>query len=198
MLTSAFRRKEPLVQFCRATPKRNPDKRGFMKNNQRLANTARYTIENSENKDSHRWMNDKRIKAMARSIEAGLNRNRLTLKMDPKKGMDFVTKMKELEPRLYWEKMHHIETLNNYKRHYDQFFQQEVVQMPGSLKGEYEVALRNDEEAMTVNGGISEEFNPENLYWEQNMRLNAEEQAKLLALQSRVRKLMEGRLMEDE
>lgn len=198
MLTSAFRRREPLLQLCRLTPKRNPDKRGIFKNNQRLAGSVRYTIDNSDNKDSHRWMTDRRIKSMAKSIEAGLNRNRLTLKVDPKKGKEFVAKMKELEPRLYWEKMHYIETFNNYKRHYDQFFEQEVMQMPGSLKSEYEVALRNDDEARAINGGIAEEFNPENLFWEQTMRLNAEEQAKLLALQSRVRKLMEGRLMEDE
>lgn len=193
-----FRRNKIILDQCRITPKRNPDKKALVKNALRISKNIRYTIDNSDDRDTHRWISEKRIRAMAKSIEGALNKNRLTTKINPKSAAEFVAKMKELEPRLYWEKMTYIKTIENYKEHYDAFFENEVEQMPGYLKGEYEAALRNDGQSLEANSGVPEEFNPENLYWEQTMKTNSEEQAKLLALQSRMRKIIESRLMEDE
>lgn len=143
-------------------------------------------------------MSDRRIRAMARTIESALNANRLKDKIDPKSMKEYMTSMKDLEQRLYWEKLHYTSLMQNYNQYYDKFFENEIEKLPGYLKLEYEISIKQVKEAKQQNSGLAEDYNPENLYFEQTMRLNSEEDARRIALQYRVRKLIEQRLMDDE
>lgn len=202
MLSSVLRggsRSQAVLQAsARYTPKRDPDRRAAYKNAVRLRNVPKYTFENSLQKETHRWMNDKRIRAMGRTVENAMNTSRLTEKIDPKSMKEFMTKMKELEKKLYWEKLHFIQLTDQYNQSFNRYFDEEIMNLPGYLKSEYEIGQKHDREYAENDSGIPEEYNPENIYWEQTMRLHPEEEAKMIALRFRVRKLLEGRLMEDE
>jgi hypothetical protein len=199
MLSTVFRRSGTYVlQSARKTPKRNPEKRGAIKNALRLAAGNKFTFDMSPQKETHRWINDRRIKAMVKSIETAFNTNRLTQKIDPKSAKAYMDSMKSMERRLYWEKMKYVDLMERYRQHHDKFFEEDIMNLPGYLKDEYEIAMKQDGEAADINLGIVEEYNPDNYYWEQTMRLNSEEEAKILNLQYRIRKILESRLMEDE
>lgn len=182
---------------CRVTPKRNPEKKSLSKNYQRLTMTTKYSFNSSTQKDTHKWINDKRVKAMTKVIENAMNNNRLTEKLDKKAVKEYMTTMKELELRLYWERMHYARNEARFNKHYEKFFKDDVETLPVFLKAEYNMAIKNNKQESQTNLAIPEEFNPENLYWEQMMRLNSEEEAKLKLLQMRVRKIMENRLIEE-
>lgn len=198
MLTSCLRRSRLIDIQCRVTPKRNPEKRAAERNLKRLKNAPRFTMENSEQKDTHKWMTDKRIKAMTKAIENGFNTNRLTEKIDKKSIKEFMATMKDLEMRLYWEKLHYRQFEDEYMEYFDGYFERDIETLPSYLRDEYMIAHKQDNEARELNNSMAEEFNPENMYWEQTMRMNSEEEARLIALRYRVRKLVESRLMEDE
>lgn len=198
MLSSCLRRQCRLAVQTRMTPKRNPDKRAAERNLKRLKNAAKYTMEISENKETHKWMNDKRIRAMSKFIEQGFNTNRLTEKIDKKSAAEYMTAMKNLEMRLYWEVMHNRTFEEEFAKYYDTYFAEDIESLPNDVREEYEISIKQDREEREVGNALPEEINPDNLYWEHTMRLNSEEEAKLIALKQRVRKLSESRLMEDE
>lgn len=198
MLTSCLRRGRLLQTQCRVTPKRNPEKRAAERNLKRLKNAPRFTMDNSPQKDTHKWMTDRRIKAMTKAIENGFNANRLTEKIDKKSAKEFMKTMKELEGRLYWEKLHYRQFEDEFAEYFEGYFERDIETLPSYLRDEYMIAVKQDNEAKALNNSMSEEFNPENMYWEQTMRMNSEEEARLIALRYRIRKLIESRLMEDE
>lgn len=151
-----------------------------------------------ENKDTHKWMSDKRIKSMTKAIENGFNSNRLTEKIDKKSMVEYMTKMKAIEHRLYWEKLHMRTFEDEFESHYDKYFAEDIETLPSYLRDEYMITVKQDKEEKAIGSSVIEELHPDNLYWEQTMRMNSEEESKLLALQYRVRKMTESRLMEDE
>jgi hypothetical protein len=198
MLSSCLRRQCLVAAQCRITPKRNPEKRAAERNLKRLRDAPKYTMETSEQKDTHKWMTDRRIKAMTKAIEIGFNTNRLTQKIDKKSMKEFMKTMKDLEMRLYWEKLHHRQFEDDFADYFEGYFERDIETLPSYLRDEYMIAVKQDNEARELNNSMAEEFNPENMFWEQTMRMNAEEEAQLIALRYRMRKIVESRLMEDE
>ena len=182
---------------CRETPKRNPEKKSLSKNYLRMVSTSKYSFNISTQKDTHKWVNDKRVKAMTKVIENALNNNRLTEKLDTKAVKEYMRTMKDLEMRLYWERMHYARNETRFNKHYERFFKEDIETLPVFLKAEYNMAIKNNKQEAQTNLAIPEEFNPDNLYWEQMMRLNSDEEAKLKLLQTRIRKIMENRLIEE-
>lgn len=186
-----------LESLCRKTPKRNPDKKALQGQLKREQSLIRFSLERSEVKESHQWITDKRLRAMTKFLEDSMNRNRLTVKIDKASAKKYVERMKELEHRLYWEKSKYVAESGCLRRHQESFLSEEIDRLPGYLKREYNVL--NSEEAETIYPFTwPEELHPENIYWDQYMRLNSEEEARLISLRIRVRKLAENKLMEDE
>jgi hypothetical protein len=164
----------------------------------RLKLLPKYTIDIVENKDTHKWMTDKRIKSMTKAIESGFNTNRLTEKIDKKAMNEYMIEMQAVEHRLYWEKLHLRTFEDEFEAHYDKYFAEDIETLPSYLRDEYMIAVKQDNEEKATGTSLTEEVHPDNLYWEQTMRMNSEEESKLLAVQYRVRKMVESRLMEDE
>jgi hypothetical protein len=186
-----------LEALCRKTPKRNPDKKALQGQLKREQTLNRFSMDRSEIKEAHPWITDKRLRAMTKFLEEAMNRNRLTVKLDKASAKRYVERMKELEGRLYWEKARYVAEAEAMRRHQEEFLGGELERLPGYLKREYSVL--SAEEIETVYPFTwPEELHPENIYWDQYMRLNSEEEARLISLRIRVRKLAENKLMEDE
>lgn len=164
----------------------------------RLKILPKYTMDIVDNKDTHKWMSDRRIKSMTKAIENGFNTNRLTEKIDKKSMNEYMAGMQAIEHRLYWEKLHMRTFEDEFEAHYDKYFAEDIETLPSYLREEYMITVKQDREEKETGTSMTEELHPDNLYWEQTMRMNSEEEAKMLALQFRVRKMVESRLMEDE